>query len=422
MTLVEASQAPVFENNLISNDPAYWKEVAELRNYAARAQQTLEEQQNRPFSPLGLTLYLSNRCNLSCVYCFAESGEEQPQRLVPTVALAAAKIVAENCLIEKYPLTVAFTGGGEPTLEQPILDTLLDGLEQLTTEYGLALFRYISTNGVMEEARARWLAQRFDLISLSCDGPPPVQAVQRPLRNGCDSSPKMERTAQIVRESGKTLHVRVTVTRQTLFLLPAISRYLCCQIEPKEINVEPVYRGGRATGVLEPEMAGDFVEAFLEARKIARDYGVRLLMSGSRPGEIHGPYCQVLRDVLHLLPGGEATACFKTAHTTRHGQNDFLIGQFEKNDGVFNIDQPKVRMLRQTLQNTIPQCSSCFNLYHCARGCPDFCVLEENIPEKSFRCLVQQMLISVQLQEIANTIKEDAFRLSGVTGKEVGRW
>ena len=47
--------------------------AADLRRYAAGAQQALSRSATGPFQPVCLTLYLHNECNLRCAYCFADA-------------------------------------------------------------------------------------------------------------------------------------------------------------------------------------------------------------------------------------------------------------------------------------------------------------------------------------------------------------
>jgi uncharacterized protein len=270
----------------------------------------------------------------------------------------------------------------------------------------------------MSAEKAAWLAARFDLIGLSCDGPAAIQSMQRPLRGGASSTPYVERTAQIVRDSGRMLHVRVTVTPASLTRQAEIAEYLCQQIKPQEIHIEPVYRVGRAKDGDEMNEAGAFVSAFLEGRAVARRYGIPWLTSGSRPAEIHGPYCQVYRDVLNLVPGDVATACLKLTGADQARQSALLIGAVD-GAGGFTLDQARIETLRRALRVDPPQCATCFNRYHCARGCPESCPLDESTPFSDFRCRVQRMLADTYLRESAEALRASAAYTTGVAGGEI---
>ncbi|HWS57401.1 MAG TPA: radical SAM protein, partial [Actinotalea sp.] len=198
-----------------------------------------------PFAPTCLTLYLNRDCNLHCSYCFSSPVRHDRSRLTGEAVTAAARIVAANCASAGVPLTVALHGGGEPTLDPDLVDDLLGRVEAVASESGVPVFRYVATNGVMSRAKASWLAQRVDLVGLSCDGPPDLHDAQRPTWTGRPTSDAVERTARVLREAGTPFHVRATVTPESCTRQEEIAEYLC-GLGAAEIHVEPVYRVGRA--------------------------------------------------------------------------------------------------------------------------------------------------------------------------------
>jgi uncharacterized protein len=259
----------------------------------------------------------------------------------------------------------------------------------------------------MPESKATWLARCFDLIGLSCDGPPDVHDRQRPRWDGRGSLRIVERTARVLRQAGARLHVRTTITPASLGRQAEIAEYLCQQLTPEEIHFEPVYRGGRteATGGLCPDQARDFAAHFLTARRVAQGYGVRLLSSGSRPGAIHGPYCHIFRGVLNLVPGGLATVCFKLTEANQIREKGAVIGALDRRTGHFAIDHGRVQALREQLDVTLPDCAGCFNRYQCAGRCPDCCPLDGDVDgEPGFRCLAQRAMTLGILQETADRL------------------
>ncbi|MBX3060666.1 MAG: hypothetical protein KF770_29765 [Anaerolineae bacterium] len=369
-----------------------------LHQWAEAAVHARQAALTTPFAPVCLTLYLHTQCNLGCPYCYADPSPRPTPRLEVTAVYAAARLVAENCCQQQRPFTLVCHGGGEPTLNQPHLAQVLAGVQAIAAAAGLSLFRYIATNGVMPTAKAYWLAQQFDLVGLSCDGPAAIQSRQRPLVNGQGSTPYVERTARILHEHQTPLHVRVTITPFSVRQQVEIAEYICRRLQPEEIHVEPVYHAGRAQTAVLPD-TDQFVDHFLQAQQVAAAYGARWLTSGSRLQEIHGPYCHLFRDVLHLVPGGAATACFKTGASPQAGQQGLQIGQM--GDGRFSLNRPRITALRQQLHPLPPSCRDCFNQYHCARDCPDSCPLEDGetaVP--SFRCQVQKKLAQAQLTQM----------------------
>ncbi len=397
--------------------------AVEILRHARAAQQAWVSAVQHPFAPVCLTLYLNNTCNLKCTYCYSEPSVQARPRLTLSAIFAAADLVATNCRAQHCPFTVVLHGGGEPTLDWRLADQVLDGLERRAGQQGLAMFRYVATNGVMSAELAHWLARRFDLVGISCDGPEAVQGRQRPLCGGRNSARYVVRTAAIIRAAGKPLHIRTTVTRYSLERQAEIAEYLCQELQPVRVQVEPAYRVGRAAAnesdCLTDDQAELFVAEFFRARDVAERFGVPWLTSGSRPGEIHGPYCQVFRDVLHLVPGGVASACFKATEAYQARTQGVAVGEAESASARFALDLDRISHLRRQLRAEPARCTQCFNRYHCVRDCPDKCPLESNAATPTFRCQVQQSLTQALLERAASQLRATRTNMSSVAGVEV---
>ena len=404
--------------------------AAELWRRAELAIAEARRLQEERFAPECLTLYMNNECNLDCVYCHTDPSPGPAPRLELEAIAAAAELVAETCRQKGHLFYGVFHGGGEPTLHRERVEQALAMLDAVASAHGVELFRYVATNGVMSGQKAIWLARHFDLIGLSCDGPAEIQNLQRPRRDGTQGQgatlPAVERTGHILCEEGCRLHVRTTITSATLHLQAEIADYICRQFSPEEIHFEPVYVGGRtspATG-LDARHAGDFVTHFLQAREVARQRGIYLMCSGSRLDTIHGPYCNVFRRTLNLVPGGGATACFEVTDATQAARNGVKIGALNET-GRFEIDHSRVQELRQQLGVIPAECADCFNRYHCVRECPDRCPLDgdarsANTMEPGFRCRAHKALAYATLHETAQNLWSERVLEKDTHGKVYG--
>ena len=380
-----------------------WREA---RSAVAQAERLVHE----PFKPECLTLYLHNECNLNCLYCYADPAPGPAARLEPEVIVAAAQVVAANCRARDIPFTVAFHGGGEPSLHRRQVESALGLIAAAASQHGVDVFRYVATNGVLSEEKAAWLARSFDLVGLSCDGPAGIHDLQRPFRDGRPTLHLLERTAHILEDAGTPFQVRATITAASLHQQAEIAGYLCQEIRPQTIRFEPVYLGGRQGEAddLNPQHATEFVDQFLQARAVARQYGIPLTISGSRPDSVHGPYCNVFRQVINLVPGGVATACFKAVDADQVRRRGACTGSLDPTTGRFEIEHDHIQTLRHRLAVLPPACNDCFNRYHCVRGCPDLCPLEDDLDMLAagaglpgFRCLYQKSLAAALLAERA---------------------
>lgn len=218
-----------------------FKTAKELIQHAVNAKYAWEKHLAQPFAPTCLTLYLSNKCNLKCRYCFSNATPQESQYLDVGIALSGAKLVLENCVKLSLPFTVVFHGGGEPLFNRGIAERILDGIDQMAVSSGMPILHYVATNGVMSIQKAEWMVDRFEMIGISCDGPDFIQNYNRPLLNGKNTSKYIEQTTRIAREAGKRLHIRVTLTPDSFEYQPDIAEYICQILKPDEIHVEAVY-------------------------------------------------------------------------------------------------------------------------------------------------------------------------------------
>jgi len=386
------------------------------------AHRSWQELVARPFEPECLTVYPSNRCNLACSYCYTaprrplrararsrrDPGPAPSARfsIVPeSLVYAAARLVARNCAKKSRPLTLVLQGGGEPTLQWSLIQRIRDTVAGIADQHGLALWAYIATNGVLSERRAAWLGHHFDLVGLSCDGPPDVQDANRPSATGAPTSAIVERTARTLAAAGTGLHVRVTVTKATLGRQREIVEYCCDRLGARTVRMEPVYAGRHGSAArFRPEDAEAFVDRFLEARQVAAARGCDLRVSGVRLDEVHGPHCNPLREVLQVTPDGAASACLLRTGNAEGEDAAMAIGRLDPATGAFVVDHERAEELRLRAGRIPSHCEACLNVYHCARDCPDACVVtadEKGEEREGFRCRVQKLLACRFIREMA---------------------
>jgi sulfatase maturation enzyme AslB (radical SAM superfamily) len=296
------------------------------------------------------------------------------------------------------PFHLVLHGGGEPTLDWEPVVRLVEGTRVIATQAGVGWSGVLVTNGVMPEERAAWLGREFEMVEISCDGPPGIQDRQRPLAGGGPTSPHVARTARALREAGGRFLVRATITPESVERQTEIVAYLHEALGATAMRFEPVYRAA----AYRPEQAEWFVNHFLAAQREARARGCDLSISGARLDEIHGPFCNVLRHALHLLPDGAATACFFCTDGRGASAGGMAIGGWDEMRGEYMLDTERIEAHRRKALEVPALCRDCLNVCHCARECPDGCAVSDAAPEAlSFRCLIQRRLAEEWILEAA---------------------
>jgi coproporphyrinogen III oxidase-like Fe-S oxidoreductase/sulfatase maturation enzyme AslB (radical SAM superfamily) len=353
-----------------------------ISHQAAAALKNHRHRLSRAFQPECLTLYLSNICNMRCTYCFTaphRSGNKGRSGSAPTVidpatVAAAAKTVIDACAENHKPFQLVLHGGGEPTLHWPLIKTIVRQTRHMAHQRQVGWRGHIATNGMLTQEQAQWLGRRFHSIGLSCDGPPDIQDRQRPLKSGRKSSDTLARSAAAILATNARLTVRTTITPATLTRQREIVSYLHHQLGVRHMRFEPAYRlSHSAGGSFSDEQADLFCRHFIQAQRKAGQLGSALHYSGLRLDEPHGPYCNVLRQVLHLMPDGRASACFFCTDASTPGNQAVCVGRMDDRSEQFKLDLQAISRHRQAASETPYHCRQCINQLHCTYGCPDRC-------------------------------------------------
>lgn len=432
-----AAATPAASTPAAAATPAAHTAALRLVDAARSALDAVSARNRAPFTPECLTLFLNNACALGCRYCHAAPGAEPDVPLSRETLAEAARLVTASCAAGGLPMTLALHGGGEPLLDRAEAVRVLGIVREEAARAGVRLRTYVATGGVLPTETARWAAREFDLIGLSCDGPPDIQDAQRPTRSGGVTSAVIERTAGIFRAEGARFHVRATITRETLDRQSEVVRFVAARLGPAEVRLEPVYANPGETAGLAAEDAERFVAGFMAARAAGAEAGVRVTTSLVRPDELYGPHCNVLRSVVNLAPGDIATGCFLESRASGIDRRGVRVGGRAARAAVapgsgaasaavpapivvsaaaFTLDDARIAALRVAATARPEPCADCICALQCTLGCPDVCVLEPDALVRhvgSFRCRAQRMLMEELVLDAAILTASAAAPLPG---------
>jgi uncharacterized protein len=336
-------------------------------------------------------LFLTNRCNLRCVYCYAEAGGAAAEDMPWPLARAAVDRVLGDVIRYSRPgMTLAFHGGGEPSLNRRVLVRSVDHARTAAARRGVPLQVTGAFNGCWTPEIRRYILANFTELSLSFDGLPEVQDTQRPGADGRGSWRRVARTLESLDGAGFRYGIRLTVTRDHVGRLAESIDHITARFRPHTIQAEPAFPTGRARR--QPATLDDpteFLRQFTTAYDLAAARGVRLFYSGARPEELTRRFCLAPCRALVVTPAGEVSACFEVYGRRHPLSRRFLVGQWDGADG-FTVRADALRRIRARTVDRLRGCDSCFCRWHCAGDCaPGRIRTGRSLP---LRCLVNQEL------------------------------
>jgi uncharacterized protein len=365
------------------------------------------------FQPCCLTIYAHHKCNLSCEYCYIPEKLEVRQCEIDLCAVqATAELVAKNCVTRNKPFVLGFHGGNEPLMNLQLIDTCLRTCRMTADKYGLAFRPFCTTNGVMTEEVARWAARTFYGIRLSWDGPADLHDTYRRMANGKPTSAIVKRSAKIFMNGTQTLKqliIRVTVTQESVNRLSEIVTYFS-QCGVKWIEMYPVFRTFKNSirkEIVPP--SSQFIKNFLRAQDLALKYKIKLLYAGSRLYDVHDKHCSLSQNNLTITPDGYLTACFLASHNDRNQNQRYHYGYYDTESNRIVLDTEKLSRMIRKLAKPYRQCENCFNFWHCSKGCPTVCPLQEDTQDTAgFDCTINKWIgLANLMKAVGLEIRDD---------------
>lgn len=286
-----------------------------------------------------LVLTVAQSCNLRCTYCYAEGGAYGPDTERMTQDTAARAI--RRFFSDYEPIRTLQFFGGEPTLNLPAMRAAVAEVRAMSSEgalsaeprYGIVTNAYRLTDELVEFYKDVGMK-----ITVSHDGPPDVQDVQRPGVRGEPSWEKVDQNLARLRAEGIPFDVQCTLTRAHLlrgYTVPWLLRYFH-ELGASKINIVPVsVPRGDDLDVFFSEMFDEMVRGYQEAVRLtfaAKRAGSNLkfgmveeALTLLEPGKLDSRhYCQAGVSTLTVAANGDVYPCFMFIN-----KPDFHLGNVE---------------------------------------------------------------------------------------------
>ncbi|MEQ8190647.1 MAG: nif11-like peptide radical SAM maturase, partial [Candidatus Eremiobacterota bacterium] len=324
-----------------------------------------------PVPIVNMCLFLTQSCNLKCIYCYGEGGEYGTGgNMEQKTAFQAVDWLIEQSGKMKKIHTGFF--GGEPFLRFPLMKSIVEYTRKKVGEVGKDVNFHLTTNGtLLDDEKIAFIKENNISVMISFDGTKELQDTQRPFENGEGSYdatvPKIKKLLEALPETpghavivGDTDPVQVKdamkeIGFKTISVMPASS----------SLFTENMAKSARDTENLLHELEQE-VETWInlignrdsKALKSLKDrgglyYGIMSLLHNSKKHHA----CGAGLGLVGVSCKGDVYLCHRFV-----GRDEYKLGSvFEK-----NLNREEYQKSPLTV-NT--RCASCFAKYYCGGGC-----------------------------------------------------
>jgi uncharacterized protein len=238
------------------------------------------------------------------------------------VAKRAIDYYSEHALDEET-LVVIFHGGGEPMTNARVVREAVAHAEMVATATGRGLFLRISTNGIYSAALAHFIAEHFDHVSLSLDGPPEIHNRQRPTPGGKWSYEIVVRSLRIFQQAGVLGIVNTVITPASVNQMDDIVRHMA-ELGIKKLRLHPMASAGRcAQGGKEALDSSLYLRNLTRVRRLARELGVEIVSFCEHLDAHTDHYCGACGLNFTVSWDGSITSCHEALNPTDPAAREF---------------------------------------------------------------------------------------------------
>ena len=307
--------------------------------------------------PVELDLYLTEQCNLNCVYCFVGSNIEAQKDKLTHEELSDCLKQAAAFGILRCTLT-----GGEPTLHKGFEDLITQGAS-------LGMHMVLATNGtkLSSETIKKLASSGIGSIQISLDALDSEQ-FGRLTRSSSLYLTVIEGIKEVVR-SGIPVSIKAVLTKQNIVGVENLINQ-CVELGVKDIklqNFEPGLAGrGQADFFITEEEAAN-LEALVgqKHRDFGADVKIALVLTGEKWRQGNFRPCRHALSGLGILANGDVTLCDRFGHDQRMvigNVRDLPLSKIWRSQKHQSILNPQKDMVDEA-------CRACPDFAKCRTGC-----------------------------------------------------
>ena len=316
----------------------------------------------------GMCLLIDGRCNLVCSYCFVRNRTTSRHLSAMNFEKARGAI---DFLLQNSPyeeVEVDFFGG-EPLLNFPVLQDIVNYGNKRTLEAGRKINFTLTTNAMLLTSPIQeFLIDNQIETVLSLDGSQDTNDLYRVDSQGKGSyNTVSQNIKEYLSKNPPPFYVRGTYTSQTLHFADS-ARYLFNEGFPV-VSIEPVVGKKHNFALKEDDLSEVFQQYellsqwYLEEKLKGRDITFfHFLLDPLRGPDLKRRTggCGAGRDYLAISPEGDIYPCHQFV-----GEINFILGNLS--EGLKNIEL-RSRFISLDF-STKDKCLQCWARFYCSGGC-----------------------------------------------------
>ncbi|WP_366923920.1 nif11-like peptide radical SAM maturase [Metallumcola ferriviriculae] len=320
-----------------------------------------------------MALFVTQTCNLKCVYCFGEGGEYGTGgTMEEKTALQAVDWLIEQSK-EKKKINIVFFGG-EPFLNFPLMKKVIQYAQQRVNEVDKKISFNVTTNAtLLNDDVISFLEKHKVNVTVSIDGPKEIQDMQRPFTKGKGSYdiilPKIKKLLKALPETRghavideSTDPILVTESLKKIGFLRITTAIMSASLfEGESCSVKPTKELSKILNMMELE-----AETWINDTKSKNSKSLKeLIVNGNlyegiffilHNKKIHYP-CGAGVGYLGVSCSGDVYPCHRFVGLDRYKLGNVFMEDLDRD------------MYHKPPRTFIKKCANCFAQYYCAGGC-----------------------------------------------------
>jgi len=256
------------------------------------------------------TICLTQRCNLSCAYCYIG---KRSMEMSPLIGEQVVNFIFANTPPDER-INIGYFGG-EPLLSFDLLKFITNAVESHPAFTADRVQLAVVTNGtILNDRIVDYLTSHNISFCLSCDGPQQVQDAFRRFPDGRSSSPVVEQTLQQALTAFPVVLVNAVYHPTTFRLLPrTVDYFASLGINQIYLNADYSARWSRqdleSIYAVYGQIGQRYVDHYLRGRPLfisVVDSKIAVILRG---GYHAGERCQMGRAEMAFTPDGSIYPC-----------------------------------------------------------------------------------------------------------------